>query len=190
MATFCALVLTGAAEFTEPYKQSNAQAEEMRSILSVLDAPFSPDASSTEMVEIFEQNVREEQQDDITLYIYAPGEDKDNIQAIAVKFAGPGLWGPIKGFLSLEPDMKTIRGIVFYEQEETPGLGGDIAKDDFRDQFKGKTIEIEPGSPGIYLVRGGATAANEVDAITGATMTCDKVQQMLNKVIKKIRITK
>ena len=178
----CALALTAAARFTDEYKKSNARAEEFRGILTVLEAPFSADASSQELVDIYDKNVRQETQGDVTLHVYAPA---GKIEAVAVAFGGPGLWGPIKGFLSMEADRKTIRGIIFHEQEETPGLGGDIATEAFTGQFKGKSIVDGVGKPGLYLVRG-AAAINEVDAITGATMTCDKVEEMLNKTIEHI----
>jgi Na+-transporting NADH:ubiquinone oxidoreductase subunit C len=82
--------------------------------------------------------------------------------------------------------MKTIRGITFYEQEETPGLGGEIVTENFRKQFTGKVIEGENGHIGMIVKRDGNQAPNGVNAITGATMTCDKVQAMLNEVIEKI----
>ncbi len=178
----CALLLTGADRFTAPFRQANKKAEEVRNILSVLGVPFEPRSSSQELLETFEKNVRAESPDGLKLYVYADGEA---VQAVAVAFAGQGLWGPIKGFLSLQPDMKTIRGVAFHEQEETPGLGGEIGSDWFRDQFKGKSIEDEGGKPGIRIRRGG-TGPNEVDAITGATMTCEKVETMLNEVITRI----
>jgi Na+-transporting NADH:ubiquinone oxidoreductase subunit C len=106
---------------------------------------------------------------------------------VAVPFAGDGLWGPIRGFLALEADRRTIRGIAFHEQEETPGLGGEIAGEAFRAQFRGKRIVAADGTPGIVIRRGkGAQAVNEVDGITGATMTCEKVQAMLNRLIARI----
>ena len=125
------------------------------------------------------------QADPLTLYVYKP-EGSDVVVAAAVKFIGPGLWGPIKGFLALEPDMKTIRGLTFYEQEETPGLGGEIASSWFRKQFVGKSIVDEKGNPGIIISSSGEAAPNKVDGISGATMTCDKVQIMLNELIDKI----
>ena len=186
LGVVCSLLLTGAAWVTDPYKKSNAAAEKMRSVLGVLEAPFPTKASSQELVKIFEETVEEKQQGSLTMYVYSPAEDKGEIQAVAVGFAGPGLWGPIKGFLSLERDMKTIRGVVFYEQEETPGLGGDIVSAGFRNQFRGKSIESDGGDYGIRIVRTGASADNEVDAISGATITCDKVEAMLNAVIEQI----
>jgi Na+-transporting NADH:ubiquinone oxidoreductase subunit C len=185
LGAVCALLLTAGASFTRPYKAANAKAEEFLNILAVLEVPFEDDASPKQLVEIFDTNVREEKRGGITFYEYSAPQAKGQTQAIAVQFLGSGLWGPIKGFLAMEPDMKTIRGITFYEQEETPGLGGEIGSSWFREQFVGKLIVDETGKVGI-IIRGGGekTARNEVDAITGATMTCDKVEEILNKVIK------
>ncbi len=196
----CALLLTGAARLTAPYRTSNAEAERIHNILSVLGVPYDPLASSEAVVEAFEINVRMEKRGELTTYVYVPAENEGAAEAVAVAFSGRGLWGPIKGLLSLEPDMTTIRGISFYEQEETPGLGGEIAAaclggDEahvancpawFRHQFEGKTIEDAAGRPGIRIVRGGASGANEVDAISGATMTSGRIEAMLNAVIRQI----
>jgi len=102
-------------------------------------------------------------------------------------FESKGLWDPIKGFLALDPEKKKITGLTFYEQKETPGLGGEIATEAFRNGFIGKSIYAADGTPGI-IIRVGAdeSVQNEIDGITGATMTCDKVQEMLNKAIETI----
>ncbi len=187
LGSVCALLLTGAASFTASYRQDNAKAEEVLNILLVLNVSLPAETSSEELVEIYKEKVLEQELGDIVKYVYSPQPpNKDG--AIAIRFAGSGLWGPIKGFLALEQDMKTIRGITFYEQEETPGLGGDIVSSSFREQFVGKSIVDEAGNPGIIIKSGGEPAPNKVDAITGATMTCDKVQAMLNEAIKSISI--
>lgn len=187
LGAVCGLLLTGAASFTGPYRAANAKAEEVLNILTVLKVPFQADASPEQLVEIFNRNVREESRGEATVYVYSAPQAKGQIQAVVIRFSGPGLWGPIKGFLAMEPDMITIRGITFYEQEETPGLGGEIASSWFREQFVGKSIVDETGKAGI-IIRGGGekTARNEVDAITGATMSCDKVEEILNRVVKTI----
>ncbi len=186
LGTVCALLLTGVASFTAPYKKANADAQRNRNILNVLQVPYSAEASSQQLVEIFEDSVRLEQSGELEIYRYVTPKDSDNDETVAVGFEGPGLWGPIKGFLALGQDMKTIRDITFYEQEETPGLGGEIASSWFEEQFKGKSIVDGDGIAGIIVSSAGEPAANKVDAITGATMTCDKVQAMLNAVIKDI----
>ncbi len=182
----CALLLTGVASFTAPYREANTDADRKRNILTVLEVPYPKKVSSEELVGIFETNVREEESDELEIYRYTPG-DSGGKETVAVHFEGPGLWGPIRGFLALDTDMRTIRGITFYEQEETPGLGGEIASDWFLKGFVGKKIVDASGQPGIIIQGGGETnAINEVDAITGATMTCDKVEELLNNVIEKI----
>ena len=182
LGSACALLLTGAAEFTEERRKANAEAEEALNILLALKVPLPPGKiTSKQVIEIRNQNVQGEER-----YVYSPPDANGVVLAVAIRFAGLGLWGPIKGFLALEPDRKTIRGITFYEQEETPGLGGEIVSKAFRAQFEGKSIIGADGTPGIIIRIGGEDAPNKVDGISGATMTCDKVQVMLNEAIKSI----
>jgi Na+-transporting NADH:ubiquinone oxidoreductase subunit C len=184
LGTACAMVLTFAASFTAPYKKANAEAEEVKNILLALNVSIPEKASSEQLLEIYKKNVQEQKRGDIATYVYTPSGNNNG--AIAIRFVGPGLWGPIKGFLALNPEITKIKGITFYEQEETPGLGGEIVKSSFRDKFVGLMIRDEAGNPGIIIKSGGEAAANKVDGISGATMTCDKVQEMLNEAIKSI----
>jgi len=184
----CATLLTFAAEFTRPKQEENKQAEENRNILSALKVPFEVDASPAELITIFERDIKEQtigQAEPMTVYAYKP-EGSDVIKAVAVRFAGPGLWGPIKGFLALESDYKTIRGLTFYEQEETPGLGGEITTESFRGRFESQQIIDEQGQWGIDIIASGAEQVhdNEIAGISGATMTCDKVEEMINVIIE------
>ena len=181
----CALLLTGAAELTKTRRKANAKAEKIRNILGVLGVPFESGASSQELEAVYRQNVRPRKRGDLEMFEYVSG-GKGEVRAVAVPFAGSGLWGPIEGYLSMKPDLKTILGVTFHKQQETPGLGGEIASDGFRKKFKGKAIEDDSGKPGIIVRRGGAAGPNEVDAITGATMTCDKVEKMLSAVAERI----
>ena len=184
LGTVCAMVLTFAASFTKPYKDANAEAEERKNILLALNISIPEKASSEKLLEIYKNNVQEQQRGSIKTYVYSLSDE--NKGAIAMEFDGPGLWGPIKGFLALDPRITKIKGITFYEQEETPGLGGEIVKPTFRDKFVGLAIRDKAGNPGIIIKSGGEEGPNKVDGISGATMTCDKVQQMLNEAIKSI----
>jgi len=186
--TICAATLTVVGNFTRPYREANEKAEKVRNILGVLGVSFDKTASADDLNELAEKVVRKEESGDLTMYIYAKPGEPGTVDAVAVEFAGPGLWGPVEGLLALEADMKTVRAVSFYKQEETPGLGGEIGSDDFRNQFKGKSILSPDGEPGIRILRGKASGkkAHELDGLTGATMTCNKVQAMLNKVIARI----
>ena len=149
LGTACAMVLTFAASFTAPYKKANAEAEEVKNILLALNVSMPEKASSEQLLEIYKKNVQEQKRGDIATYIYTPSGNNNG--AIAIRFVGPGLWGPIKGFLALNPEITKIKGITFYEQEETPGLGGEIVKSSFRDKFvaarDGRTAALIQGAP-------------------------------------------
>jgi len=89
---------------------------------------------------------------------------------------GPGLWGSIEGVLALMPDLETIKSVKIISQEETPGLGGRIGEEDFLKKFEGKSI-----APRINIVAmKKAVASNEVDAISGATMSSKALENIIN----------
>jgi len=184
----CASLLTFVAEFTKAAREANTKAEEYRNVFTALQVPFDAKSTGEELEAIYTANITAKPfGDGKEMFIYASADAKDKVLAAAVKVSGPGLWGPIEGVLALEPDMKTIRGLTFYKQEETPGLGGEIAGSAFRDQFVGKSIYDAAGKPGIVIVKGQAgDMINGVDGISGATMTCDKVQELLNTSILEI----
>jgi Na+-transporting NADH:ubiquinone oxidoreductase subunit C len=101
--------------------------------------------------------------------------------SVVVPLFGKGLWDAIWGFVALEPDMNTIKGIVLNHKGETPGLGAEIATPKHQAMYKGKTIFEGEQFVGITLKKGGADKDNlhEVDAITGGTKTSDGVTKMI-----------
>jgi len=194
LGTVCAGLLTAASYVLEPYQTANAAAEKYRNIFGVLGVSYDQDANSTELLKL----VKSESNPD---GIVTETDDKAKAKIggmkvftyvhpqagklYAVEFAGPGLWGPVEGLLCLRSDLKTIHNIAFYKHEETPGLGAEIEGDDFCGQFTDKTIAGT--EPGIRVRKpGAATGDNEVDGISGATLTCDKVEAMINAISKRI----
>jgi Na+-transporting NADH:ubiquinone oxidoreductase subunit C len=99
---------------------------------------------------------------------------------VVIPMTGNGLWGPIWGYVALEQDKNTVKGVVMDHQGETPGLGAEIAGDAHQAQYVGKQIFVDGNLTGIIVKKGGATpgSINEVDAITGGTKTCDGVTAM------------
>jgi len=187
LGVVCSTLLVATSLFTGPYQRANQKADQIRNYLQALEAPLPENAGAAELIAIFEQTVARTEKGGLELYEYRP-EGATRPQAVAVAFAGPGVWGPIEGVLALEPDMLTIRGVRFYRQEETPGLGGEIASAAFLDRFKAKKIEAEDGTAGFRVRKpGSADGQNGVDGITGATMTSDRVEQMLDTLAKRIR---
>lgn len=100
---------------------------------------------------------------------------------VVVPLYGAGLWGPIWGYIALDADMNTVKGIVLDHQGETPGLGAEIATPKHQAMYPGKTIYEGDAVVGVTLKKGGADKSNahEVDAITGGTKTSDGVTAML-----------
>ena len=98
---------------------------------------------------------------------------------VVIPVYGAGLWGPIWGYIALEPDMNTIKGIVMDHSGETPGLGAEITTDKVQSSFVGKTIFEGAELVSVSMRKGGATNNHEVDAISGGTKTCDGVNAML-----------
>lgn len=98
---------------------------------------------------------------------------------LAVEITAAGREGPIRGILGLAPDRRTLRGVRFYEQSESPDYGGRISQPEFYEQFAGKRIARPGNVPGLTFLRQGATGPHEVNAISGATVTSLAVQHAL-----------
>lgn len=95
---------------------------------------------------------------------------------------GAGLWGPIWGYIAMDSNGDTIYGAYFAHQGETPGLGAEIEKPAFQDQFEGKNIFNKEGDfQAIRVVKNGQELAEGeyVHAISGGTITSQGVQKML-----------
>ena len=104
--------------------------------------------------------------------------------SVVIPVYGAGLWGPVWGYIALEPDMNTVKGIVMDHSGETPGLGAEITSEGVQSSFVGKTIFEGTDFVSVAMRKGGATNNHEVDAISGGTKTCDGVNAMLKSGIE------
>lgn len=95
--------------------------------------------------------------------------------------SGAGLWGPLWGYLSVDDDRNTIYGTDFSHQGETPGLGAEIAKPQFSNEFKGKKLFVNGEFKSVAIVKPGKSVAGQdyVDGISGGTITSQGVDHML-----------
>ncbi|NAW98250.1 Na(+)-translocating NADH-quinone reductase subunit C [Vibrio anguillarum] len=102
----------------------------------------------------------------------------DEISKVIVPVHGNGLWSMMYAFVAVETDGNTVSGITYYEQGETPGLGGEVENPSWRAQFVGKKLFDDNHQPAIKIVKGGAPAGSEhgVDGLSGATLTSNGVQ--------------
>jgi Na+-transporting NADH:ubiquinone oxidoreductase subunit C len=126
-------------------------------------------------------------------------KDGGKIKSIILPVSGYGLWSTLYGFLSLDPDGQTVQSINFYDQAETPGLGGEVVNPKWRALWKGKKVyaetdqpsmdkglieEADIGEPALALIKG--TVDNEkpgsqhqVDGLAGATLTSNGVTNLV-----------
>ena len=109
---------------------------------------------------------------------------EDELERIILPIRGAAMWSTLYGYLALEADLNTVAAATFYEHAETPGLGDQITRPDWLEQWQGRQIydaqgelrfavsagRVEPGSP---------AAQHEVDALTGATVTADAVTSLV-----------
>jgi Na+-transporting NADH:ubiquinone oxidoreductase subunit C len=86
---------------------------------------------------------------------------------------GNGLWSTMYGYIALEPDLKTVKGIAFYEHGETAGLGGEIVNPTWVAQWPGKKVFDDAGKVILDVTKFGQVKDDsyQVDGISGATIT-------------------
>jgi len=102
--------------------------------------------------------------------------ENNRTQKVILPIYGKGLWSTMYGFIALDKDLKTIKGITFYDHAETPGLGGEIDNPRWKSIWKDKRAFDKNGNIKITVIKGmvdlsGPDAQYRVDGITGATLT-------------------
>jgi Na+-transporting NADH:ubiquinone oxidoreductase subunit C len=107
------------------------------------------------------------------------------LQKIILPVYGKGLWSTLYGFLALDSDAKTISGITFYQQGETPGLGGEITNPRWQKLWQGKQAFDAKGNVIINVVKGGvrpnsSEVGHLVDGLAGATLTSRGVNNLIH----------
>ncbi len=108
----------------------------------------------------------------------------DDIQSIILPVNGYGLWSTLYGFISLAADGQTVQSINFYDQAETPGLGGEVVNPNWRALWNGKKVYSESGEPALGLVKGVVDknkpgSEYQVDGLAGATLTSNGVSNLI-----------
>jgi len=116
--------------------------------------------------------------------VYLVQSEGGEIDMIILPVEGYGLWSTLYGFIALDADLETVRGITFYEHKETPGLGGEVDNPRWKAKWDGRKVFGEDGSPEIEVIKGLAGPAAEdpyrVDGLSGATLTSRGVTNLLH----------
>ena len=169
-------VLAGLNFVTADTISYNQESELQHKILYIFD--ILPDGGTEKDIErVFNERVVEKQWGELKGYALTQGGQET---AYAVPVNGPGLWGSIIGFVGLNNNYTEIIGIEFVIQSETPGLGGRISEDPYKEQFRG--IDIS-GKKDNFIISSPEPNSN-VDAIAGATQTSAAVVKLINEDIK------
>ncbi len=105
--------------------------------------------------------------------VYLVSDDNGQLQRIILPVHGAGLWSTMYAFVAIQPDGNTIDAITYYDQGETPGLGGEVQNPRWRALFVGKELFDANGVPAIKITKGQAPAdsKHEIDGLSGATLT-------------------
>lgn len=111
-------------------------------------------------------------------------KDKGQVSQVILPFYGNGLWSVMYGLLAIEPNGNTVKNIIYYQQGETPGLGGEVENPNFTKQFEGKQIYnlegSQPTTPLLQLEKNASPSDKyHVNALTGATLTSNGVSNQL-----------
>jgi Na+-transporting NADH:ubiquinone oxidoreductase subunit C len=180
MTAFFSSIVIGFSQFTSDRVEANEYLAFERAILAVLPDMLDAGESRLELHRKFIELVGEP---DAKSGGACTLKEAGEIIAYALPISGQGFWAPIKGVIGIKADRRTITGIAFYEQNETPGLGAQITKIGFTSQFQGKVIS-STDTP-LNIKRPSAVLGkSDVHAVTGATQTSTRLEKIINDALK------
>lgn len=177
ITAFFSVILISFARLTRGRVEANEQLNFERAFVQAF--PEIEYKNNQQIHQIFTERFRKDEA--MGAFVY---EKEGRVVGYAVPFSGQGFWDKIKGVIGIAADEQTIRGVAFYEQKETPGLGARIDEDEFRRQFVGKKISSTAEPIGI-VPPAQTLNENEVHAVTGATQTSIRLEAMMNQDIRK-----
>ena len=178
MGIAVAFILAFAAIGLKPAQERNIAIDKMSQILNSVNIASTPENAQ----ELYGKYI----DDSFTLPVFIYTDNNESPKYI-IPLSGSGLWGPIWGYISVENDGNTVYGAYFAHQGETPGLGAEIEKPQFQEQFQGKHFFIDGNFTSIAVEKAGQkpqNGADYVDAVSGGTITSKGVQTMLQKCVK------
>ena len=189
-----AFLLAGVSSLLRPKQDANVELDKKKQILASLNIKNQADAASvydnviksdpivnSEGKVVAQEGgfaVANEEVSDANLPLYIA--EIDGAKKYIIPMTGNGLWGGIWGYLALNDDCNTIYGVYFSHASETPGLGAEIAADKFQSRFPGREV-YRDGKVALSIVKKVTDETVEVNAISGATITCNGVNDMLQR---------
>lgn len=166
----CSILVASAAVVLKPRQLLNEEEYRQRIILDVAGL-YEPGINIGEAYAAIEETSVDLASGELApVYLVKDGA---TIEQVILPIEGAGLWATMYGFLAVEADGETARGLQFYEHGETPGLGDAVDKPAWRDQWRGKRLFDDNGDPLIEVVKGPAPDGSDyqIDGLAGATLT-------------------
>lgn len=170
-----AVMLAVVSQALAPKQQANILLDKQKQILGALKIDYSTGDPADIYMALVNDTLR---YGDKEVYV----ANLNGATKYILPLSGKGLWGGIGGYLALDEDKNTIYGVNFNHESETPGLGAKIVEPEFRSQFEGKHIRNAEGAVvSVAVLKAGkhAEGQEQVDAISGATITSSGVSTML-----------
>lgn|SRR5574344_225815 len=136
----------------------------------------------------FKLNSQDFKQGKLALYICKINNETKYV----IPVYGMGLWGQIWGYVALNEDKNTVYGAFFNHEGETAGLGARIKDVDFQQQFQNKKLTKKGGADiALKVIKKNAPhpdPENDCDGVTGATLTSNGVNNMLQNCLSKYKV--
>ncbi len=110
--------------------------------------------------------------------VYGGYDERGEFLGYAIPGAGPGFQDTIGLLFGYTPERQLVLGMEVLESRETPGLGDKIYKDE---EFVGSFNELSIQPEIVAVKKGTSSRANEIDAITGATISSKAVVRIINE---------
>jgi Na+-transporting NADH:ubiquinone oxidoreductase subunit C len=177
LVVIVAVLLAVISQVLSPRQAANKRLDTQKQILTALNVDY----SNADPAALYGEIVNETEVDGKALFVATI----DGATKYVLPLKGQGLWGGIWGYIALDDDKNTVYGINFGHESETPGLGGEIVTEYFRSRFFGKHIKDAEGHvQSIAVLKAGKkdeAGREQVDAISGATITSTGVDEMLLK---------
>lgn len=110
-------------------------------------------------------------------------KQEGRVDQVVLAIEGLGMWGTVYGFIALAPDGNTVTGLAFYDQKETPGLGGEIGNPKWQALWRGRKAFDEQWQPKLAVIKGPAGPADRdphrIDGLSGATITSNAITRLV-----------
>ncbi|MBA4176822.1 MAG: Na(+)-translocating NADH-quinone reductase subunit C [Leptothrix sp. (in: Bacteria)] len=115
--------------------------------------------------------------------VYQVAGPGGQVEQLVLPIEGMAMWGTVYGFLALDRDGNTVRGLTFYEQKETPGLGGEIGNPKWQALWVGRKAFDAHWQPQLKVIKGQAgpptTDPHHIDGLSGATITSNGITRVV-----------